>query len=531
MVKPGSLTNRTLSLIVEARGEAKLVVAFTVTMTRFETSSGTVIATNGSINLDQPSFSAFGQHIEWKQRPPAAIWTANLDGSQLQYTDTLRHDFAVRLACESGEPSCAADGDTITMVIQVTSPQDSRPNLQEVRIRTSVESLISCEESTVQMTQAGMIVAGTSISAETPMAIRVQAVDVDGLNISHTRAEITFLCGNRTLLLRPWSPGSNEYVAEIPAGLLLELGQFDLVVRALNGWNRTGREQAPCDLLRVNMVARMPFKRNILTTVERAFVGISVVLLVFVLTGVIVYWRCLRMSGAKRLAARKIQLLRALQQEYSTTGNLGPMDRVNPDGALPIHYALECGAPDALVRAILSKYPEGAKTRDARGNLPLHLMLHGLSSQTQWKVASSSMHLLLEAFPGGKLELDMHKKLPIQIFLEAGLLAADSCDLGVELGFPLDCNGRAGNWHYVLANSANKVLQPPKSGSQSTVLAYEWLAEMIIQHAQETRRATIQQLAYATDTWGREAWAVATKEHRKCIWKYLLFCGRYDRRS
>jgi hypothetical protein len=77
-VKPGpaSRTNRTLTLITDAHGEAELAVAFNVTVSRLEASSGAVIAANGSIRVtvDRPSVSAFGQHVEWKQLPPAATW-------------------------------------------------------------------------------------------------------------------------------------------------------------------------------------------------------------------------------------------------------------------------------------------------------------------------------------------------------------------------------------------------------------------------------------------------------------------------
>ena len=119
VAKPGSLTNRTLTLIAEARGEAELNITFSVTITRFEASSGAVVASNGSVRVDQPSVSAFGQHIEWKQPPPTATWRADLDGGRLKYADTLRHDFSVRLACDRAEPSCAADGDVITTTVQL----------------------------------------------------------------------------------------------------------------------------------------------------------------------------------------------------------------------------------------------------------------------------------------------------------------------------------------------------------------------------------------------------------------------------
>ena len=65
------------------------------------------------------------QHIEWTQRPREATWRTELDGNKSKYTNTKRHDFTVRLQCESGEESCAADGDLITTVVQLRSPQNS----------------------------------------------------------------------------------------------------------------------------------------------------------------------------------------------------------------------------------------------------------------------------------------------------------------------------------------------------------------------------------------------------------------------
>jgi hypothetical protein len=218
-----------------------------------------------------------------------------------------------------------------------------------------------------------------------------------------------------------------------------------------------------------------------------------------------------------------------LQTKFNIDGAIAaPMDRVNADGDLPIHYALECGAPRTLVSAILSKYPEGARTKDARGNLPLHLLLQRLSRETDWAEAHASMCLLLAAFPEGKTEADMDKQLPIEILLNARLPAASSA-LGVELAFPLDCKSGSGNWHCLLAHSPP---EPTKLDSHVTsVLSSDVLVEEIIKHAQNTRRATIEQLAYATDSNCREAWAVATKENRKCLWKYLLCCGRYASQS
>jgi hypothetical protein len=146
--KPGNLANRTLTLIIEAQGEANFSAAFDVTMTRLEASSGVVIAANRSIRIDQPSISAFGQHVEWKQLPPPATWLADLDGSRFKYAHTSRHEFTVRLACDTGEQNCAADGDVIETFVQLASPgQGHRLKSQEVMVQTRVQSLVSCDNS------------------------------------------------------------------------------------------------------------------------------------------------------------------------------------------------------------------------------------------------------------------------------------------------------------------------------------------------------------------------------------------------
>ena len=122
---------------------------FDVNMTLVGASmSGTIgqLGVSRSVRIDQPSLSAFGQHIEWTQGPPEAPWRAELDGNKAVYASTKRHDFTVRLRCESGQQSCAADGDDITTVVQLRSPQNGRLR-PEVRFQTKIEALASCERS------------------------------------------------------------------------------------------------------------------------------------------------------------------------------------------------------------------------------------------------------------------------------------------------------------------------------------------------------------------------------------------------
>jgi hypothetical protein len=417
--KPG-VSRDILRAIIQATGERPYRIGLNVNMSRLDGSawptSRLVVGAVTDVPTDQPSVSAFGHFIEWNNPYPPPYLVANLDEVG-KYSDRMEQEFKVRLECKN-KLDCATDGDVIETIVSAHSHEDARVGSQ-VTILTTVESLVSCENSKVRITQAGKIVHGNSVSAENALTIRVQAVDVDGFMISRTRAEIEFRCSNQTLPLQPWSPGSNEYFAEIPADFLLQLGQFDLVVRALNGWNQTLRDMAPCNLLQISMLATVsqPFNATWI------LVGLLIVIPITLIAGLVLYWYSRPLNAVKRRAVRRQQLLRELQKKYDMTGELGLSDGINSDGDLPLHIALEYGA-HTLVRAILSRFPESAKIADARGNLPLHILLHGLSSQTQCEEANSSMRLLLAAFPGGKLQLDMHSKLPIQIMLASLLQAA-----------------------------------------------------------------------------------------------------------
>jgi hypothetical protein len=285
--KPG-VSRDTLRTIVQAVGDRSYNFRLSVNVSLLDgsawPSSRVVVGSVTGVATKQSS--AFGQHIEWRKPYPPVYWIANADNTSRKVSDRAEQEFQVRLECED-QRDCAADGDVIETTIFVTSQQDARVGANVI-VLTTVESLMSCENSKLEMMQAGKIVLGSGVSAETSLTIHVEAVDVDGFKISRTRAEIEFRCSNQILPVQPWRPESiNEYVAEIPPDLLLRLGQFDLVVRALNGWNRTSRQMAPCDLLRVSMlaVAPKPPSPTGLSATEGAFIGISIVLLVFMMAG------------------------------------------------------------------------------------------------------------------------------------------------------------------------------------------------------------------------------------------------------
>jgi hypothetical protein len=211
--------------------------------------AGALITANGSVRVDQPSMSVFGQHIEWKQRPPPATWTADLDGDRLKLEAVSRHEFTVRLACDRGEPSCAADGDVIETIVQLAATGSLSSNLHsEVRVMTQVQSLLSCLH-----TRARIEPDWESMPLSTPIRVRLFAQDVDDLPINFTRAEIHLAFRDRTLPMQWRGRGSNEYVADVPAELIAQSGLFDLVVTASDAWNETAGQITSCELLRFNV--------------------------------------------------------------------------------------------------------------------------------------------------------------------------------------------------------------------------------------------------------------------------------------
>ena len=207
-----------VAFIMQANGEDPFNLTISVSMTRSEASSGAVIASNGSIRIDQRSFSAFGQHIEWTQLPPAT-WLADLDGSGRKFEYSLRHEFTVRLACGRSEQSCAADGDVITTVVKLAAitpvPGDLSANLRsEVRVLTLVQSSLSCVH-----TQAAARIEPDFVERlpiATLFRVQVSAKDVDDLPMNFTRAEINLRFGARSIPMS-WSRGSSEYSADVPA--------------------------------------------------------------------------------------------------------------------------------------------------------------------------------------------------------------------------------------------------------------------------------------------------------------------------
>jgi hypothetical protein len=247
--KPSKVTGHT-HLIIEAHGEAKIAVAFSITMTRFEVSTGTLIAANGSIAIDQPSVSAFGQHIEWTRMPPNAAWYADLDGSKFKYVDTQRHQFGVRLDCETDQQSCAADGDHITTIVRLLSPQDPRLR-SEVQVQTLVVAFASCVHSVAVVMQSGGLskssfpVTDLLLTDVALVFVEIRVTDTDGIPIRVSQPKSVVFWGSgesRIFQIVPTKPldggsHSNLFIAGIEVSQRSTPGSYRLQVVLLDAWN------------------------------------------------------------------------------------------------------------------------------------------------------------------------------------------------------------------------------------------------------------------------------------------------------
>jgi hypothetical protein len=78
--------------------------------------------------------------------------------------------------------------------------------------------------------------------------VQLFALDVDGLPVNFTRAEIRLVFDGRRIPVQ-WSRGSNEYIADVPADFSALPGRYDLVVSASNAWGGIGPATS-CELLR-----------------------------------------------------------------------------------------------------------------------------------------------------------------------------------------------------------------------------------------------------------------------------------------
>ena len=240
--KPSNHSEK-LAVTVRADGETKFRAWYSLGITHVSGSdeNGTVLGNASWPLLNDTLLYFHGFSLLWDV-PPSEDAEVELDGGTRQFTALKSYTYQLRLDCGKKQP-CIADGDQVETMMQIGTPSDSSSMRSEVRFVTEVEALVSCENS-----QAWVEHDVHNLPARTPFRVRIIAVDVDGMPVSFTRAEIAFLFDNKSLSVQ-WSRGSNEYVAIASEDLTNDTGEHTLVVRVTHGWSQADSRTRDCVLL------------------------------------------------------------------------------------------------------------------------------------------------------------------------------------------------------------------------------------------------------------------------------------------
>jgi serine/threonine protein kinase len=177
-----------------------------------------------------------------------------------------------------------------------------------------------------------------------------------------------------------------------------------------------------------------------------------------------------------------------------------------------------------MVASLIAAFPSGPSTRDAEQNVALHLA-----------VASGAnvalVRALLSAFPAGVLAANADGELPVQRLASSRAYDEDTVvELAQLLAFPLECEGQAENWFYLLELEERRPTDAECTVSEvPNRLPIVRMVNAVLNAASE-RCVTIEALAYAKDKKGRRAIDMATAENQRCLWKLLFLLGRYEPR-
>ena len=238
--KPGDYKEKLL-LSLRAEGELKFNASFSLQLIhsaprRCGDCAWSMLADARSMATRQLQ-GLNGYFLTWPV-PPANNSLIDLDGNAARYAVTRQFDLQVRLdAADCGNATqCVADGDTIVAVMRIGAPTDESRMRSEVRLVTEVEAYVSCERSSASI--VGNI---SRISVESSLRVRVLAIDVNGVNVSWTRAAVRVSFNNQTASEK-WSPGSNEYVSEITDQLTRKPGRYELLVTVLDAWSEASSQ-------------------------------------------------------------------------------------------------------------------------------------------------------------------------------------------------------------------------------------------------------------------------------------------------
>ena len=245
--KPGS---ERLAVIVNATGETKFSAQYSLGITHVSGSGNNrMMLGNASWqSLNDTLLSLHGFALRW-DKPPSEDAAIDLDREAGSFAVSKIYRYQLRLDCGKTRP-CLADGDSVETLMQIGTDSDSSSMRSEVLLITDVEAFVSCDQS-----QAWVERDVYDLPPQTPFRVHVTAVDVDGLAVNFTRADIAFLLGkrysNKTVTLPvQWNSGSNEYVAVASGDLTNDDGEHELIVRVRQGWSEADARVKDCILLR-----------------------------------------------------------------------------------------------------------------------------------------------------------------------------------------------------------------------------------------------------------------------------------------
>ena len=211
-VKKPSSSAGAVAVVFAAAGEIGFNVSYNMSMKRVLPNDGTSqlqgpnATARGWSAIDQQRMSMDGHHVIWQGTPPSADGAVDLSYDAGRFSSSKTFGLSIELNCKPGEP-CVEDGDTVHTVVTAVAAFDGL--VSAVMIITTVESLVSCEHSTVWVDP-------DVVPISTTIRVHFFANDVDKLPVSLTRAEINVGFGGRRIAVE-WSRGSNEYVAQVPA--------------------------------------------------------------------------------------------------------------------------------------------------------------------------------------------------------------------------------------------------------------------------------------------------------------------------
>jgi hypothetical protein len=334
--KPGS---KSLLLTMRAQGEVAFDLGFDVRLVRFPAESGKA-ALRRDARLEANSTIAstipfHGQLIEW-DRSPADSAHVDLDLASQKFDVTRQYSLRLVLNCtQNRSHECVADGDTIQTVVRVTSVTPGTDVSSEFSVTASVESMVSCANSKLRTSVVNYAGAESiTIKSSTVLTVRAEALDIDGLPINYSRAQLSLILNNVPIPFL-WGRGSNVYTAMTPAELTEQPGEYALVVQATNTWD----EQERCVLLRCTVTVTQ-------FDVETIIVGAVAGALLLILGVVAIYMACKHRHRAAQLfvsflRGETLLALKILMELLDISGDSIPLPPISAP-ALTIQPAASC---------------------------------------------------------------------------------------------------------------------------------------------------------------------------------------------